>query len=130
MADTGRDPAPPPGQWSLSPGGSPSSRRDEPLTPIIVPEEEQETPPETPPAPERPDPSKWKLIIGRLRGPGLELFDLSSDVGETKNLVQQQPALVDKLKRLFVDWMNLMAERNGESTPNWRLSTMQRAFSR
>ena len=41
----------------------------------------------------------WKLITGPGRdGPGAELFDLASDLGETKNLAQDQPEKVKELQ--------------------------------
>jgi len=66
----------------------------------------------------------WKLIIDRKDGPGLELFDLDNDLGETNNIVEKHADIVNELKEVFIEWMNEVAKRNGESVPNYRLSTM------
>ena len=66
----------------------------------------------------------WKLIINRRGGPGIELFNLSNDPIESNNLVGKYPDVVEELKTTFISWMDEMAARNGEGTPNWRLEEM------
>ena len=66
----------------------------------------------------------WKLIIDRRDGPGFELFNLQTDIGETKNVAQSYPEIVSELKGKFIEYANEMARRNGEEVPNVRLSRM------
>jgi len=66
----------------------------------------------------------WKLIINRRGGSGIELFNLSNDPIESNNLVVKYPDVVEELKDAFISWMDEMAARNGEGTPNWRLEEM------
>jgi arylsulfatase A-like enzyme len=46
---------------------------------------------------------KWKLC--RPENGDIELFDLVADVGESKNLADQNPEVVDKLKREYEVWL-------------------------
>ena len=45
----------------------------------------------------------WKLIE-RYEDDSLELYDLSADISEQKNLVEQQPEIVARLKRQLDAW--------------------------
>jgi arylsulfatase A-like enzyme len=45
----------------------------------------------------------WKLLLN-ADGTGAELYDLTADPGETKNLADNQPAVVQKLKTRVLDW--------------------------
>jgi len=67
---------------------------------------------------------RWKLIIDRKEGPGFELFNLKTDIGETNNMAQSYPDIVQELKGAFIKYANEMARRNGEEVPNVRLSRM------
>ncbi len=58
---------------------------------------------------------KWKLIEW-FDNDTTELFDLSSDVGEQKNLAEQHPDVVARLRRQLQDWQrDVQAKR---SSPN------------
>ena len=49
----------------------------------------------------------WKLILTLAEGatePGVELFDLASDPGETRNLATAEPRRVARLTRLVREW--------------------------
>ncbi len=45
----------------------------------------------------------WKLLLME-DGSGAQLYDLATDVGETKNLAAQQPAVVKRLKQALLAW--------------------------
>ena len=45
-----------------------------------------------------------KLVIDGDKNTGVELFNLSNDLAESKNLAGNQPALVEKLKKEMRDW--------------------------
>lgn len=49
---------------------------------------------------------RWKLVrSGTLAQPGPpELYDLSSDLGETRNLLAEQPGLAARLQKFHDDW--------------------------
>ena len=47
---------------------------------------------------------KWKLILYKTNtdlDPRLELFDLSRDIGETKNVASQHPEVISELRKLM-----------------------------
>jgi arylsulfatase A-like enzyme len=44
---------------------------------------------------------RWKLVKDRK---DVELYDLQSDIGETKNLVEQKPERAQKLLTAFKRW--------------------------
>ncbi len=49
---------------------------------------------------------KWKLLSDKGR---VELYDLESDISETKDLAGQKPELVKELTKIFKDWRAKMA---------------------
>lgn len=66
---------------------------------------------------------KWKLIFGQgegsnakqkedEKGPPMQLYDLSADLGETKNLAMEKPEVVKQLTDLMQRYID-----NGRSTP-------------
>lgn len=59
----------------------------------------------------------WKLIVA---GDHEFLFDLNSDVGETKNLAQQEPEVLKRLERALNDWQSQMKPPAWPSKPNRR----------
>ena len=50
---------------------------------------------------------KWKLLCG-YDGSGAELYDLLSDPGETINLAEENPELVQSMVKRSVEWWNSM----------------------
>jgi len=46
---------------------------------------------------------KWKLLM-RYDGSAPQLYDLSTDIGETKNLAEQQPEVVQQLREATLEW--------------------------
>ena len=54
---------------------------------------------------------RWKAIRMKRRDAPIELYDLASDLGETKNLAAEKPELVEKARALFT------SERT--DTPDW-----------
>ncbi len=53
----------------------------------------------------------WKLLVN-ADGSRVELYDLATDVGETKNLAAEKPELVKELTRLVMDWRATWPRRN------------------
>jgi arylsulfatase A-like enzyme len=53
---------------------------------------------------------KWKLILGRARA--VQLYDLSTDVTEMKNVATEHPVVVKQLRSLMEQYI-----ANGRSTP-------------
>ncbi len=51
---------------------------------------------------------KWKLVY---RGGSLGLYDLEADIGETDNVAERNPQIVDRLKRTYAAWKKQMAPR-------------------
>ncbi|MFQ6131954.1 MAG: sulfatase [Armatimonadota bacterium] len=49
---------------------------------------------------------KWKLVSRRG---SLELYDLEADIGETDDLTDDNPQVVDRLRRAYVAWRDQMA---------------------
>lgn len=46
---------------------------------------------------------KWKLILPKS-GKDAELYDLSADAGETKNVAREQPERVAEMRKRIADW--------------------------
>jgi arylsulfatase A-like enzyme len=46
----------------------------------------------------------YKLVIDGDKDAGIELFNLSNDSAESKNLAESQSAMVEKLKKEMRDW--------------------------
>ncbi|HBO51343.1 MAG: sulfatase-like hydrolase/transferase [Planctomycetota bacterium] len=63
---------------------------------------------------------KWKLVGLKTR---LELFDLESDIGESKDLSGKHPEQVKKLKRLYDAWLDEMAEPANGAAKRWSADT-------
>ena len=68
---------------------------------------------------------KWKLLLAERpetygyvddKGPGVdELFDLSTDMGEQRNLAEQYPEIVERLKKRMNDnWSEFLQKRKEE----------------
>jgi len=49
---------------------------------------------------------KWKLLSQKG---SLELYDLSSDVGEKNDLSKENPQIVERLQQTYTAWKNQMA---------------------
>ncbi|MBX2814608.1 MAG: sulfatase-like hydrolase/transferase [Saprospiraceae bacterium] len=47
-----------------------------------------------------------KLIVG---SPEAQLYDLRTDIGESENLAEKQPAVVDRLQKQQKDWLSTLA---------------------
>ncbi|TPW00574.1 MAG: arylsulfatase A family protein [bacterium] len=61
---------------------------------------------------------KWKLVfLFEKDKQALELYDLSADLGETKNLAAAQPDVVQRLTRLMQKYID-----DGRSTPGTKQS--------
>jgi uncharacterized sulfatase len=45
----------------------------------------------------------WKLLVNE-DGRGAQLYDLSKDIGEKTNLAAQKPEVVERLKKMALDW--------------------------
>ncbi len=56
----------------------------------------------------------WKLLVGRGGGSKPELYNLASDIGETKNLVGEEPEKAKELQDLWDKWN---AEQAPPSSP-------------
>jgi arylsulfatase A-like enzyme len=50
---------------------------------------------------------KWKLLM-RENGSGVELYDLSTDVGEAHNLAKDHPDVVDRLRQELNAWLKTL----------------------
>ena len=59
----------------------------------------------------------WKLIIA---GDHRFLFDLNTDVGETKNLAEKETDVVHRLERALNEWQSQMHPPAWPSKPNRR----------
>lgn len=46
----------------------------------------------------------WKLLVG-VAGPDIQLYDLTADLGESKNVAREQPEKVKELKMLLDGWL-------------------------
>ncbi len=59
---------------------------------------------------------KWKLVTVKDK---TELFDLSKDIGESTDLVKQNPTEVKRLTRIYNQWLDQMAEPNSRQPKRW-----------
>jgi arylsulfatase A-like enzyme len=55
---------------------------------------------------------QWKLLCD-FDGTGVQLYNLEDDPAETKDLAQQNPELVQRLKNKLLDWQQSMPQDNG-----------------
>ena len=60
----------------------------------------------------------WKMV---LAGKHTFLFDLDNDIGETKNLAEQEPEVVRKLQEAIKEWQSQMKPPAWPSKPNRRI---------
>ena len=63
---------------------------------------------------------KWKLVGLKDR---LELFDLESDIGESRDLSKKHPGQVKKLRQLHDAWLSEMAEPANGAAKRWSPDT-------
>ena len=59
----------------------------------------------------------WKLIIA---GDHKFLFNIDGDIGEAKNLAEQEPEVVRRLEQALRQWRNQMKPPAWPSKPNRR----------
>lgn len=59
---------------------------------------------------------------------GLQLFNLETDIGETTDVADQNPQVVDQLKRLYKNWQAEMSLTNGGSKPRKKKTKLQPAI--
>ena len=59
----------------------------------------------------------WKLVKSY---DNTWLFDLASDIGESKNLVDSKPKIVEQLEKLYQAWRSHMSDAAWPSKPNRR----------
>jgi arylsulfatase A-like enzyme len=52
----------------------------------------------------------WKLVVNAASG-SIELYHLEEDIGESRNLAQEQPEMVHSLLEALDYWENLVAQR-------------------
>lgn len=64
----------------------------------------------------------WKLLCD-YDGSRPELYDLSSDPGETRNLAEQNPEMVKRLTQLLLAWQESMPQDNGPAIGKEALRT-------
>lgn len=82
-------------------------------------------PPDRPGRPNAPNPDlavrdgKWKLLM-RYDGGDPRLYDLESDLGETRNHSKEQPEIVERLRQLVFTW-------NAEMPPDAASAAMVQA---
>ena len=50
--------------------------------------------------------TSWKLIEDHLP-PGVQLYDLTTDPGETRNLAAEHPDIVERLEQALARWKEL-----------------------
>ncbi len=60
---------------------------------------------------------EWKLIK-RYEGPTFELFNLANDIGERRNLADQEAALVEKLDTELMAHLATVGARLPRANPN------------
>ena len=46
---------------------------------------------------------RWKIVRSRPEQP-FELYDLLTDIGETRNLAEKEPETLSRLRRAFESW--------------------------
>ncbi len=61
---------------------------------------------------------QWKLVEQYEDG-GVELFDLNTDIGETKNVAADQPKITDDLKKKLADWRTSVGAQMPVPNPNF-----------
>ena len=61
---------------------------------------------------------QWKLVEQYEDG-GVELFDLSTDIGETKNVAADQPKITDDLKKKLAAWRTSVGAQMPVPNPNF-----------
>jgi uncharacterized sulfatase len=61
----------------------------------------------------------WKLLE-YFEDNRLELYDLNSDIGETKNLADSMPHIAKKLQQSLVDWRKQVNASMPKPNPNWQ----------
>ena len=59
----------------------------------------------------------WKLVKSY---DNTWLFDLASDIGESKNLANSKPKIVEQLEKLYQEWRSQMSKAAWPSKPNRR----------
>ena len=72
---------------------------------------------------------KWKLHLNRKRKRAVELFDLSVDPSESKNVAEQHPEVVARLSGVLRDWMAELPqqyEKTGDSKKKTKRRTQLR----
>ena len=71
--------------------------------------------------------AKWAVRSGRWKLVGVkrkvELFDLEMDIGESTDLAKRHPEKVVELRRLYVEWLDQMAEPNNGAPKRWSPGT-------
>jgi hypothetical protein len=60
----------------------------------------------------------WKMIIA---GDHMFLFNLDSDIGETKNFAEREPAVVRRLEKALKEWQSQMKPPAWPGKPNRRI---------
>jgi len=58
----------------------------------------------------------WKLLLG-AGGQEIQLYDLDADIGESNNLVAQQPEKVKELRMLLDGWLRTSVPPGGAAQP-------------
>ena len=53
----------------------------------------------------------WKLHLGRRRGEGVELYDLSVDPSESNNVAEQHPEVVARLQKKLRTWVDELPQQ-------------------
>ncbi len=65
----------------------------------------------------------WKLI--RLQDYGYVLYNLKENIGETKNLIEKNPQIFEKMKKLLEEWEAQMKPPAWHESKPWRDVTWQ-----
>lgn len=60
----------------------------------------------------------WKLIEF-FDGSPLELYDLGQDIGESKNLAEEQPELAKRMQAMLADWREAVGARMPTPNPDY-----------
>jgi len=64
-------------------------------------------------------------LIKRYEGPTYELYDLSQDLSETKDLAEQMPEKVQDLDARLQTWLQFTQAKMPEDNPDYRSSTIK-----
>jgi arylsulfatase A-like enzyme len=59
----------------------------------------------------------WKLVVARKGSGQPELYNLATDIGESKDLASAQPEKVAELKKLYDAWNREQSEPNAPNVP-------------